>query len=89
MSRGPPGGDDPARPVIALGRDDKQKTAHRHADDPYPLLPVFPPRIDLLEPVRVLDRCDGIEKIDAVLAAIRGCLRGISFITTVKNISNQ
>src|SRR5829696_3245451 len=72
ISRGPPGRDDAARLVIAQGRDDEQDSADRDTDDPYPLFPVLKTAVDLLEPVRVLNRCDGIRKIDAVPPAILG-----------------
>jgi hypothetical protein len=80
MSCGPPGGDDAARPFTVQSRDDKKDIADRHTDDPHPFFPVLKPGVDLLEPVRVLNRCDGIQKVDAVPAAILGSLRGIPLV---------
>jgi hypothetical protein len=70
MSRGPLGGNDAARPVTAQSRDDKQHITGRHTDNPYPFFSVPKAGIDLLEPIGVFNRCDGIHKIDAVSATI-------------------
>jgi hypothetical protein len=48
--------------------------------DPYPFLPILSARVDLLESVRVLQRGDGIRKINAVSAAILGGLRSIPLV---------
>src|SRR6185295_13211728 len=85
IARGPPGRDDAARPVTAQGRDHEQDVAGRHTDDPYPFFLVLT-SVDLLEPVRVLDRCDGIHKVDAVLAAILRSLCGIPLVLHLKKL---
>jgi hypothetical protein len=80
MSCSPPGGDDAARAVTAQSRDDEQDIASRHTDDPYPFFSVLKTSVDLFEPVRVLNRCDGVHEVDAVPASILGSLRGIPLV---------
>jgi hypothetical protein len=72
MSRCPPGRDDAARPLGTEGRDHEEDSADRHADDSDPFFTVLEAGVDLLEPVLILNRGDGIRKVDAVPAAILG-----------------
>jgi hypothetical protein len=54
--------------------DDEQDAPFGHPYDLNSLLSIDKARIDILKPVRVFERGDGIPEIDAVMAQIRGCL---------------
>jgi hypothetical protein len=62
------------------GRDHEEDSVDRHADDPDPLFTVLEAGVDLLEPVRILNRRDGISKVDAVPVAILSSLGGIPLL---------
>jgi len=52
-----------------------------HTDDPDPLLAVFDFSVDVLEPVWVFKRRNGIEKVDAMFAMIQGSFGVIPFVS--------
>jgi hypothetical protein len=80
MSCGPSGRDDAANLVTALRGDNEQDTVERHTNDLHPILAVLEASIHFLEPVRILERYEGIEKVDAMPSAIFGSLRGIPLV---------
>jgi len=64
MSCGPSGGNDAAEILVAHGGDDEQSASGRHADGVYPLLTIGETVVDILDPDRIEQRADRVEKID-------------------------
>src|SRR5262249_54793162 len=80
MSRGLPGRYDPACILFGDGHDHEQNMSVSDANNLDPLFLIDEPVIDRFDAIRIFEGCDGIEKINAVLAKIFSSFAIIPFI---------